>query len=439
MKHRLSSLPCLLFLLYVSCAVLYTTNLLLLAPLKAVWAVFLRRTSTVVRERIHYSPVQRQLLSSLEDLQTYKSTINWTSSQIALEHQLGHPEPTAMDEDLFLSKAFSNSLRPSKIIPYFLRARETFSPLDITITTLITRNRLKVFTRLVEQYQGPISVAIHVKDNDHYVRELLDAIREIYASSEKISRFVDFDRQFNTWRNIARLFARTDYVMMLDIDFYLCTDFRSAIRNNLEIMSKLQEGQSAFVIPAFEYADYADGTDYAKFPRDKQTLVSLARADRIRMFHDVWAPGHNSTDYQKYYTAPPGIVYKVTRYQPAYEPYIIFKKEGPPWCDERFVGYGGNKAACLFEMYLSGTSFYVLADHFIVHQNHLYQETVRKNERKYNRKVYQDFKEEVCLRYLKTYHDLGILHTKQGSNLREECKKIKGVTKMSGALGSLQL
>lgn len=161
MKHRLSSLPCLLFLIYVSCAVLYTTNLLLLAPLKAVWAVFLRRTSTVVRERIHYSSVQRQLLSSLEDLQTYKSTINWTSSEIALEHQLGNLEPTAMDEDLFLSKAFSNSLRPSKIIPYFLRARETFSPLDITITTLITRNRLKVFTRLVEQYQGTWKTRIY--------------------------------------------------------------------------------------------------------------------------------------------------------------------------------------------------------------------------------------------------------------------------------------
>ena len=153
-KHRLSSLPCLLFLVYVSCAVLYTTNLLLLAPLKAIWTVFLHRTSTVVRERIHYSPVQRQLLGSLEDLQAYKGIINWTSSEIALDHQLGHAEPVTMSEDLFLSKAFSNSLRPSKIIPFFLRARETFSAHDITITTLITRNRLKVFTRLVERYQG---------------------------------------------------------------------------------------------------------------------------------------------------------------------------------------------------------------------------------------------------------------------------------------------
>ena len=49
-------------------------------------------------------------------------------------------------------------------------------------------------------------------------------------------------------------------------------------------------------------------------------------------------------------------------------------------CDERFVGYGGNKAACIFEMHLSGVDFYVLSDHFIVHQNHMYEEVVRKLE-----------------------------------------------------------
>ena len=49
-------------------------------------------------------------------------------------------------------------------------------------------------------------------------------------------------------------------------------------------------------------------------------------------------------------------------------------------CDERFTGYGGNKAACLFEMYLSGISFYVLSDHFLVHQSHAYEEEARKSE-----------------------------------------------------------
>ncbi|KAF8633341.1 hypothetical protein AX17_004513 [Amanita inopinata Kibby_2008] len=341
-----------------------------------------------------------------------------------------------MDEDLLLSEAFASSLRPSKIIPYFLRARDSFSREDITIATLITRNRLKVFMRLVEQYQGPISVAIHVRDNEGYVHDLMDALHALYTSSEKMSRSVDvhlvidsFDRQFNTWRNIARLFARTDYVMMLDIDFFLCTDFRTVIRGNPEIMNKLQEGYSAFVVPAFEYVDYVDGMDFANFPRDKQALALLAQEGRVRMFHAAWTAGHNSTDYPRYFAAGPGEVYKVTQYQAAYEPYVILKREGPPWCDERFVGYGGNKVACLFEMYLSGISFHVLGDHFIIHQNHLYEETIRKSERKINRKVYQDFKEEICLRYLKSYHDSGILDTERGNNLREECKKIKGITK----------
>jgi len=49
-------------------------------------------------------------------------------------------------------------------------------------------------------------------------------------------------------------------------------------------------------------------------------------------------------------------------------------------CDERFIGYGGNKAACLFEIYLSGVDFFVLSDDFIIHQSHPYAEQVRKHE-----------------------------------------------------------
>lgn len=97
-----------------------------------------------------------------------------------------------------------------------------------------------------------------------------------------MAKFVDvhlvvdhFDRQLNTWRNIARLFARTDFVMMLDVDFYLCTDFRSAVRNNPFIRDKLREGYSAFVVPAFEYMDYHEGKDFARFPRDKRVSCFL--------------------------------------------------------------------------------------------------------------------------------------------------------------------
>lgn len=49
------------------------------------------------------------------------------------------------------------------------------------------------------------------------------------------------------------------------------------------------------------------------------------------MFHKSWAPGHNSSDYPRFYSAAPGEVYRIKQYQSAYEPYVIFKKEGPPW------------------------------------------------------------------------------------------------------------
>ncbi|KAJ7244171.1 glycosyltransferase family 49 protein [Mycena haematopus] len=310
-----------------------------------------------------------------------------------------------MSEDLFLSKAFAGSIRPSKIVPFFYRATGVFDKEDITITTLVTGNRFQVFARLVDRYPGPISVTIHVNNGTDQVHELLDSLHMLYLSSPNMAKNVDvhlvidaFDRQFNTWRNIARFFARTDFVMMLDIDFSPCTDFRTALRRSKAAMDKLKSGTAAFVVPAFEYPKHTDGIDETQFPRSKAALLSLVRAGKLEMFHASWGPGHSSTDYDRYYAAPPGEIYKVTDYQSAYEPYVIFKKDGPPWCDERFIGYGGNKAACLFEMYLSGISYYVLADHFLIHQNHLYEENARRTERKYNRKLYSDFKEETCLR-----------------------------------------
>lgn len=96
-------------------------------------------------------------------------------------------------------------------------------------------------------------------------------------SSEFMATFVDvhlvvdsFDRQFNTWRNIARFFARTEFVLMLDIDFAVCTDFRSSITKSKHLKEQLRDGWSAFVVPAFEYVKYDEGVDLANFPKDKR-------------------------------------------------------------------------------------------------------------------------------------------------------------------------
>ncbi|KIK69047.1 glycosyltransferase family 49 protein [Collybiopsis luxurians FD-317 M1] len=423
-------------IIYAFIAIVYTTIYFFASPSNYCLSLLLNFTTASLPDSSLHSFLSAS--RSQEHLKPHASQTplaSWSSSQAFW--------PTHVDNDLFLSKAFSNSLQPSKIFPFFYRASGKFDSDDITITTLITSNRLPVFARLVERYRGnntlqkgPISVTVHVNNNSLEYREFLNSLHDLYASTPNMARFVDihlvmdsFDRQFNTWRNIARLFARTDFVMMLDIDFTTCTDFRSAMRGSQTIMKKLREGASAFVIPAFEYVNQDEDQNIC--PYDKPSLLSEVDSGRLAMFHASWDVGHNSTDYPRYYAASPGEVYKVREYHSAYEPYVVLKKEGPPWCDERFVGYGGNKAACLFEVYLSGISFYVLSDHFIVHQNHLYEEKIRKNERKFNKKIYVDFKEETCLRYFKHYHNLGLLDSPRGYNVQTECMKLKGFPRVA--------
>ncbi|GAA5862442.1 hypothetical protein JCM1840_004183 [Sporobolomyces johnsonii] len=343
-------------------------------------------------------------------------------------------DPLAISEDHFLSLSFGSSLQPTKVIPYYYRAtdpdRVDFNKEDITITTLVTSNRFTVFERLVERYQGPISATVHVSDSKSH-SELLRSLDTMYSSSPLMKKYVDihlvydpFDRQFNMWRNVAKFFARTEYVMMLDVDFWLCTDFRQRMLESTEIMGRLKGGMAAFVVPAFEFHKQSDGVDPMTFPATKAELIQLVQDDKIGMFHKSWAPGHGSTNYTRYYNAKPGEVYRVQGYTHSYEPYVIFKKEGTPWCDERFIGYGGNKAACLYELYLSGVSFYVLPDDFLIHQSHAYAEKARKHERRYNRKLYTDFREELCFRYLNLFLDQ--IESPRAKNLANECKKIKG-------------
>lgn len=290
---------------FVSVSVLFTTNLLFVSPVSAlISGVFdylvLRPSSWMFsptngsyKHRLVTNVPKPTYYTLSNKIPAEEPLFSWTSSGVTLDHGLGLMVPVSVDRNVFLSKAFMNSMRPSNIKPYFYRAKGHFEGDDVTITTLITSNRFEVFPRLVEKYQGrsipllcilsyifssigPISVTVHIKDVAEHVQEVLETLHEMYTSSEAMQTFVDvhlvvdaFDRQFNTWRNIARLFARTDYVMMLDIDFYLCTDFRSVIRQSFAISSQLREGRAALVVPAFEYIDYHEGTNYATFPRKK--------------------------------------------------------------------------------------------------------------------------------------------------------------------------
>ncbi|KAG9011445.1 hypothetical protein FRB90_007258 [Tulasnella sp. 427] len=338
----------------------------------------------------------------------------------------------ALLDSLFLQKTFGKTMQPTTITPYYYRASHKPDPDDITITTQITNDRFEVFAKLVDSYQGPVSVTVHVTDNPERRDWTLAELGALYTSHPLMSRWVDvhlvvdnFERQFNMWRNVGRFLARTDYVFMLDVDFIVCTDLRRRVRGDPKVMEMLRKGDTALVVPAFEYVDQQRGVDARLFPAQKKDLLSLVDEGAVTMFHAGWELGHGNTDYARWYKAKPGKAYQAKSYQHSYEPYVIMKKQGTPWCDERFVGYGANKAACLFEIYLSGVSFYVLPEDFLIHQSHLYPYEVRKNERRYNRKLYAKYRNETCSRYLEYFSQNVELEPARAKNAREECARQK--------------
>ena len=120
------------------------------------------------------------------------------------------------------------------------------------------------------------------KSSSPTLHNSLLALHALVASSPGLAARADihlvlspFPRAFNAWRNIARLLARTTYMLLLDVDFAVCTDWRASVRALLRdnesgsVARGVREGKAALVLPAFEYVKQAEGMNQDAFPRDR--------------------------------------------------------------------------------------------------------------------------------------------------------------------------
>lgn len=149
---------------YITIGAVYTADRFVLGPLRLnmqglplSWLDFFSgsgyasRGSNTTSEEIDHRQHPLDLLKSTQRF------ISWDPSSHEanrISASSAKEPPILVSEDLFLSKAFSQSMHPSKIVPFFYRAAGDFDREDITITTLVTSNRFKVFAELVENYQG---------------------------------------------------------------------------------------------------------------------------------------------------------------------------------------------------------------------------------------------------------------------------------------------
>jgi len=160
-------------------------------------------------------------------------------------------------------------------------------------------------------------------------------LHTIFSESQSLREYVDvhlivdqFPRQFNYWRNVARLFASSDYVFTLDVDFKPLTDIKKHFMTHEKDRERLENGCAMFVVPAFENRDdFKDAFNV----KTKNQLVSLYKDGYMKMFHDRWEKGHGATNYAKWINTNESYSVSESDYNSSYEPYVIMKKHGFPW------------------------------------------------------------------------------------------------------------
>eukprot|EP00834_Sanchytrium_tribonematis_P006515 NODE_487_length_6903_cov_0.412111.p3 type:complete len:181 gc:universal NODE_487_length_6903_cov_0.412111:3977-4519(+) len=149
-----------------------------------------------------------------------------------------YPGNLNLSSEIEARKLFTPML-PTTISPNYYKGTEISG---ISIATMITLERLPRLKILVENYKGPISCVLHIENE-----EQLTELHKMSFTQQELSRLYlhvimdNFDRQFNLWRNVAKFYAPSDVILMLDIDFYLpnvnemmhSVDFKAVAEGNL--------------------------------------------------------------------------------------------------------------------------------------------------------------------------------------------------------------
>lgn len=90
------------------------------------------------------------------------ASVKWNKGSLTWRTSNDREGSPTMSEDLFLSKAFGTALQPSKIIPYYYRARTAAEARDITISTIVTGDRFNVLDQLSHRYKGTIRASVSI-------------------------------------------------------------------------------------------------------------------------------------------------------------------------------------------------------------------------------------------------------------------------------------
>jgi len=242
----------------------------------------------------------------------------------------------------------------------------------VTLVTQLTTDRLNRLRELCKYWKGPTSAAVmllQTEDRNRAERRLKHIFRDPSMDMttvhlvEQPTCCEHFVYPINELRNIAIENSDTDYVFLDDVDLVPKENMAKDMTAFLDEMGELDMfKKAAFVVPAFE-------TGLREWvPRNKADLIQKVASGFVnpaKLSH--FSPAHAPTDFDRWYESKK--MYEAV-YKMFFEPYVIVKKGVDPIYDERFQGYGHNKAEHAYELSARGYTFFVLPDAFVCHINH---------------------------------------------------------------------
>ncbi|ORZ12665.1 glycosyl-transferase for dystroglycan-domain-containing protein [Absidia repens] len=279
---------------------------------------------------------------------------------------------------------------PNQLEQEIVMARPTNNTLDqqVTLVSQFSVNRLDVFTKVIDAWTGPISIAIYLTEWDD-----IKAIKTFFSNSinaelyERITMTIvkpaynkntneHLRYPINHLRNLAVKASSTPYVFVMDADFVPSTTLYATAQSVLPAMETTT--RTAIVVPCFAMHE-----EHGSLPLPK-TMVDVKKMvdDGIAYITDPGA-GHGPTLGKEMALAMASsttitaaandkslasISYEVC-YESQWEPYYIVPRDAP-FYDVRFKNQGGDKQSHALHLNAERYRFMVLTQEFMMHKDH---------------------------------------------------------------------
>lgn len=188
---------------------------------------------------------------------------------------------------------------------------------------------------------GPISATLHI---DHQVgRDQLQRIRDAYTTGRvnnlKLRADIHLVRSTesnpptvllsrNVERNVARLFARTEFVCEMPSNLVPATDLRRTFDANRKIFETLLREGDMLVVPIFGFNHQSEREAFT-IPYHKARLLESIDKQEMGLVDPHWEINQGPTDLDRWRESTS--LYAVEHYHYDYEPIVITSKTVQPW------------------------------------------------------------------------------------------------------------